>query len=198
MQLPILFEPEDLVFPQESTNVGGLRTLRICPARHVSLIAPERFALPQHLGYSDFTVSSQHLIFSAGAILTNVDVIPDYCSFSDDMETSGHGELFKPTIQLILPKVRPDVVVWVQKYRAVRWLAFLEDRNGYCRLAGTPEQPLELGVKSGQELGKGRNQTVLTFSGLAQQPAYFLTGITDADLMYEGPFDPAFGFAFDA
>ena len=179
-------------------NAGGIRQLRIIPAQFVTLTKPERFPLPTLAGYMDNMVSSQHLAFAPGASLIDIDVKPEYCSFTDTMDPDANGDLFRPTIQIIIPKIRPDVVAWVQNYRAVRWLAFLEDRNGYCRLAGTPEQPLTIAAMFGQAMGKGSNQTVLTFTGAVEQPAFFLTGIADADLINAGPFDTVFGFGFDS
>ncbi|MVM39453.1 hypothetical protein GO730_20815 [Spirosoma sp. HMF3257] len=197
MTLPILDYPGEIIAPLTPDNAGGIRQLRLIPAQFVALLKPERFPLPTLAGYPDNMVSSQHLTFAPGASLMDVDVRPEYCSFTDIMDTDANGELFRPTIQLIIPKIRPDVVAWVQTYRAIRWLAFLEDRNGYFRMAGTPEQPLSVAATFGQPMGKGSNQTILTFTGAVEQPAYFVTGITDAVLLYVGAFTDAFGFGFD-
>lgn len=198
MELPILLNPPALVTPLGQTNAGGLVRLRVVPAHLVRLIQPEAFPQPGRTGYALYTVSSQHLTFLPGASLSDIGVVPAYASFLDGQESGPNGDFFKPTVQIILPKVRPDVVAWVQQYRAVRWLAFLQDRNGFCRLAGTPHQPLALSAESAQPLGLGNNQTVLTFTASVEQPAYFLTGVEDADLLYAGPFSDEFGFMFDS
>ncbi|QHV97963.1 hypothetical protein [Spirosoma endbachense] len=198
MELPILLDVAGLAFPEGESNAGGVRRLRLIPASQLKLIHPERFPFPELGGYADHTVSSQHLIFSAGASLSEIQVLSSLCSFSDDMETQPNGEVFKHLIQIIVPKVRLDVVAWVQKYKAVAWVAFLQDRNGFNRMAGTPDQPLRIAVTFGQPLGNGNNQTVLTFASSVEHPAYFISGIEDTDLLVSSPFDGAFGFAFDA
>lgn len=196
MELPIIYDIPALASPKGEVNVGGIMRLRIVPAALVQLIAPEQ--LPILAGSSGHTLSSQHLIFNQGASLSDIDIMPNYCSFTDTLDKDPNGDIFRHLLQIIIPKVRLDVVAWVHKYRAVRFLAFFQDRNGLCRMAGTPEQPLQIGVQFEQPLGFGNNQTIMTFMAAVEQPAYFLTGIEDADLIFDSPFSGSFGFSYDS
>ncbi|RAJ94221.1 hypothetical protein LX87_04106 [Larkinella arboricola] len=183
--------------PEQETNAAGIVRLRLVPADQLRFIKPERFPRPGHRGYPEFTLSEQHLLFADGASLVDVDVMPDYAFFSEDTETDANGRYFRPTIQLTIPKIRPETTIWLQRYEHVKWVAFLQDRNGFCRCVGTPDQPLIIGF--GQATGgkNGRNQTTLTFSTSVEQPAYYMLGIEDSYLIDStADFNSAFGFEF--
>ncbi|WP_460635931.1 hypothetical protein [Larkinella harenae] len=191
---------EGLGAAEGETNAGGIQRLRIMPANQLRILRPERFALPGRSGYPAFTLSSQHLFFQPDYTLTDVEIMPGSGEFAEPDNSSSQGVLYAPSIQLTIPKVRPDARIWLHQNRNVRWIAFLADRNGFFRCVGTPDQPLALSVNAGTGSGVlGRNQTVLTFSGNVQQPAYYLQGIDDECLIDLSPdFDESFSFEFNS
>jgi hypothetical protein len=190
----------DVTFPDQQPNASGIMRLRLVPSNRLQFIKPERWPRTGLTGYDDFTLSSQHLYFTEDATITNVDLLPLYAGFSEDSESNSQGVFYRPSIQITVPKIRPEVTVWMQRYQQVKWIAFIQDRNGYCRCVGTPDQPLMLAM--GQTTGggiNGRNQTTLTFSASVEQPAYYMTGIDDADLINgSADFDDSFGFDFNS
>ncbi|GAB3892324.1 hypothetical protein GCM10028803_05030 [Larkinella knui] len=200
MYLQIYDTPADgLESAEGQLNAGGIRRLRLIQADQLQIIRPDRFPLPGLAGYPDYTLSDQHLIFGAGASLTEIEIIPAYADFKEDADSDSHGTFYKPAIQLLLPKIRPAVSIWIHRNQEVRWIAFIADRNGFFRCVGTPEQPLRLEISQGTGAGSGRNQTTLTISGRVQQPAYYLEGIEDADLINPlADFDESFSFDFNS
>ncbi|RCR69432.1 hypothetical protein [Larkinella punicea] len=200
MYLQIYDTPADgLESAEGQMNAGGIRRLRLIQADQLKIIRPDRFPLPGLAGYPDYTLSDQHLIFAAGASLTDIEIMPAYADFKEDADSDSHGTFYKPSIQLTLPKIRPAVAIWIQRNLAVRWIAFIADRNGFFRCLGTPEQPLRMAISQGTGSGSGRNQTALTFSGNVQQPAYFLEGVENEDLFnLLADFDESFSFDFNS
>ncbi|WP_138993947.1 hypothetical protein [Larkinella sp. C7] len=190
----------DVLIPVQQPNAGGIARLRLVPADHLTLVRPERFPRPGLHGYADYTLSDQHFVFHPGASLVDVDVMPDYASFTEESQAEANGGFYVPTIQVVIPKVRPDVTIWLQRYRLVKWVALIRDRNGLCRCVGTPEQPLSMAVSQATGNGQnGRSQTALTFSTSVEQPAYYVTGIENEDLFAAMPdFDESFSFDFNS
>ncbi|MGA0558303.1 hypothetical protein ACO2Q8_16710 [Larkinella sp. VNQ87] len=180
-------------------NAGGLRRLRLVPSHQLQFIHPERFPPPGQRGYDDIILSDQHLIFAPGYMITDVDVLPELAEFSEPAETSSQGVFFNPSIQIVLPKIRPDVTIWIHRNREVRWIAFIGDRNGFFRCVGTPTQPLRLAIQAQTGTHTGRNQTVLSFAGSVSQPAYYMDGIENEDLINPlADFDESFSFDFNS
>ncbi|WP_307143061.1 hypothetical protein [Siphonobacter sp. SORGH_AS_1065] len=126
-----------------------------------------------------------------------MELIPDYASYSEDVGSNDNGGLYNCSIQIVIPKDRPDVTAWIHRNREKRWVALIRDRNGFVRMVGTDEQPLTLDVKNTLGNKTGRNGRTMAFSASTLMPALYLDSIESQDLFGVYEFDFSFSYDFN-
>ncbi|MGI4835092.1 MAG: hypothetical protein ACRYFK_16690 [Janthinobacterium lividum] len=144
-------------------NPGGLRALRVWPARNV--------VLPEYAGVS----LGQPITLLDARNYADVYFLPDSAGFSEPQADDAQGDLFKPSLELTVARDAPDLAEAIRRLRQVRYLvAAYQDANGLTKLVGTPDYPLRFTgeLETGKRAGD-RNGYALTFSGVTARPAPF-------------------------
>jgi len=142
----------------ECLNLGGVRALRVWPARNV-------LALP--------TDPSQALSLRDATDYCDIFFAPDSAGFEEPEVIDAQGEFYKASLQLLIAHDAPDRQAAIARLRAVRYfVAAYTDANGLTKLVGTPDHPLRLtaGLETGKRPGD-RNGYPLSFAGLTPEPA---------------------------
>jgi hypothetical protein len=179
--LPLLPLP-----PNDCPNSGGLLALRVWPASNVRLAPYSGVSLTVGLRLLDPTN------------YCDIWFQPDSASFEEPEDRDAQGDLYKPTLQLVVLKDDPDLMEGIARLRAVRFfVAAYADGNGLTKLVGTPEHPLRFAA--GLETGKrpaDRNGYPLSFSGQTPQPAPFYLMQPQGTAPTRRAFSPGFSFGF--
>ncbi|MGI4870644.1 MAG: hypothetical protein ACRYFX_05630 [Janthinobacterium lividum] len=156
--LPLLALP-----PNECPNIGGVRALRVWPASNVRL--------PAYTGSNLLTA----ITLLDPQNYADIWFLPDSAGFEEPQGDDAQGDLYKPSLQLLVAKDAPDVAEAVARLTAVRYLvAAYADGNGLTKLVGTPANPLRF--SAGLETGKratDRNGYPLTLAGVVPTRAPF-------------------------
>lgn len=149
--------------PNDCPSAGGVRALRVWPARNVRL--------PAYVG-SNLT---QPLTLLDPGNYADIWFMPDSAGFDEPEADDAQGPFYKAQLQLVVLRDAPDLQEAIAQLRAVRhFVVAYADANGLTKLVGTPDNPLRLsaGLETGKRPGD-RNGYPLTFAGLTPQPAPF-------------------------
>ncbi|MVN76932.1 hypothetical protein GO988_11410 [Hymenobacter sp. HMF4947] len=172
--------------PNDCPNTGGVRGLRVWPASNVRIPAYQGQQLTQPLQLLD-----------AGNY-ADIWYLPDSAGFSEPQDDNVQGDLYKPLIQLVVPKDAPDVSEAVARLTAVRYVvAGYTDANGLSKLVGTPENPLRFSalLETGKR-GPDRNGYTFSFAGETPQRAPFYQAQLVPTIPTRRAFSPGFSFGF--
>ncbi|PMD97692.1 hypothetical protein BWI97_08770 [Siphonobacter sp. BAB-5405] len=183
-----------LTTAEGEANAAGINRLRLIPAELLTVALPDpnsEFDLP------DLYIDSRSIFLNDATDFVDIDVIPEYASYSEDLVEDANGEVYQCSIQLAIPKDRPDVTAWIHRNRQKRWVALIRDRNGFIRLVGTDQQPLQLSVKGGLGAKNGRNGRTLALSTNAIMPSLYVDSIESVDLFATTEFDFSFSHEFN-
>ncbi|GAB2954691.1 hypothetical protein GCM10027048_20240 [Hymenobacter coalescens] len=182
--LPLLSIP-----PLCGANVGGLLgAVRVWPVANVRRLPAYAGArLTQPVELHDLENYADLFFPEKGA------------GFDEPQGEDDQGTFFTPKLQLGLPKDDPTVAeaLWRLRQAGGRFLAVYQDGNGFTKLVGSPEYPMQLldDFGTGQS-GGDRNAHQLTLSGRTPEPAPFYLHM---DLQPQGgrrAFSPGFSFGF--
>ncbi|MVN77838.1 hypothetical protein GO988_16015 [Hymenobacter sp. HMF4947] len=172
--------------PNECPNVGGVRGLRVWPASNVRLPAYQGVSLLDPLVVLD------------PDNYADIWFLPDSAGFSEPQDDSVQGDLYKPVIQLVVPKDAPDIGEAVARLTAVRYLvAGYTDGNGLSKLVGTPENPLRFSsvLETGKR-GPDRNGYAFMLAGETPRRAPFFLAPSLGAIPTRRAFSPGFSFGF--
>ena len=179
--LPLLPLP-----PNECFNTGGVRALRVWPASNVQIplyagsILPTPITLLDPRNYAD------------------IWFLPDSAGFVEPEDDNAQGDVYKPSIELVVAHDAPDLQEAIARLRAVRYVvAAYEDGNGLTKLVGTPDNPLRF--SAGLETGKratDRNGYPLVFAGQTPAPAPFYLTTPRGPAPGRRAFSSGFSFGF--
>jgi hypothetical protein len=172
--------------PNECPNIGGLRGLRVWPASNVRLPAYQGVSLTTPIELLD----PQNY--------ADIWFLPDSAGFTEPQQDNVHGESYKPSLQLIIPKDAPDVAEAIARLTAVRYLvAGYTDGNGLSKLVGTPQNPLVFSadLETGKR-GPDRNGYPLTLAGETPRRAPFYLALELGTPPIRRAFSPGFSFGF--
>jgi hypothetical protein len=179
--LPLLPLP-----PNDCPNTGGVRALRVWPASNVRL--------PAYLGQN---ITTPILLLDPDNY-ADIWFLPDSAGFDEPEGGDAQGDLYKPTLQLVIAKDAPDLQEAIARLRAVRlFVAAYVDGNGLTKLVGTPENPLRF--SAGLETGKratDRNGYPLAFTGQTPQPAPFYLALPVVTPSHRRAYTAGFSFGF--
>ncbi|RAJ92229.1 hypothetical protein LX87_05197 [Larkinella arboricola] len=196
MYLRILDTPSGgLEAAEGEMNAGGITRLRLMPASRLMIELPD--LIPTCPGLPDPYIDGRSIFQLEEGDFVDIDVIPKYASYSENLQTNPNGEYYQTQLQLVLPKDRPAVTAWIHRKRGIRWIALFRDRNGFNRLAGTQSHPLRMEVQGGTGTGDGQNARTLTFSANTPFPALYVESLESQDLFANTEFDFAFSFDFN-
>jgi len=94
--------------------------------------------------------------------------------YSEPLETTEHGEAFRGTIDIEVPRDSKDQTIAINSYRGKKLIALIKDKNGTCKVIGTLKQPLKLvGINK-----ESTNTWQVQFSTLTPAPSYYTDGIS--------------------
>lgn len=172
--------------PNDCPNPGGLRQLRVWPAANVQL--------PAYVGSSLLVPMT---VRDPGNY-ADVYFLPDSAGFTEPVADDAQGDLYKPSLQLLVARDAPDLAEAIARLAQVRYfVAAYADNNGLTKLVGTPDYPLRFAA--GLETGKrplDRNGYALSFSGLAPAPAPFYLTQAAGVVPTRRAFSAGFSFGF--
>ena len=120
------------------------------------------------------------LVLKPNAYWIGVLAVDNGVNYNEKSITTEYGIAYEPTLRLELPKVRPSVVSWVREYAKVGFLAMFKDRNGYNRLVGTVEQPLNVLADMTTGMRAGKNFTALMMNCVMPRPSLFVDSMNEA------------------
>lgn len=165
-------------------NVGGLNLLRIIPAFNV-LSIPEAVA---HIVETDVTLENGQNF---------LDIFFTTGGYSEGQQNTEHGEFFRQSLSVYVPKDAPDVAYFLQQLTGIRCIAIYQDGNGMAKLVGSLEAPLtfrsDLDI---QDRGNGQNGHKLTFTADSLNKAYFYQMIPVVPPGQRKVFSAGFSFGF--
>ena len=179
--LPLLALP-----PNECFNTGGVRALRVWPASNV--------VIPAYSG----SVLTTPITLRDPRNYADIWFLPDSAGFTEPEDDNAQGDVYKPRLELVVPKDAPDLQEGIARLRAVRHVvAAYADGNGLTKLVGTPENPLRFAA--GLETGKrptDRNGYPLVFAGQTPTPAPFYLTQSPGPAPRRRAFSAGFSFGF--
>lgn len=183
-----------LTVAEGESNAAGISRLRLIPSDLLTVDLPD----PIHqFGLADLFIDSRSIYLNDDADFVDMELIPDYASYSEDPASNDNGALYNCNIQIVIPKDRRDVTAWIHRNREKRWIALIQDRNGNCRMVGTIDQPLSLSVKNTLGNKTGRNSRSLALNATSIMPALYLDSVESKDLFGTYEFDFSFSYDFN-
>lgn len=168
----------DLRQPYQEAHARGVARLRLLPVDWV-----EWMGLPEPPDVAMATLPAGWLALKPGKSPVEVGVNPDTCTYSDEQVRDGSGVYWRAAIQAVAQKIKPSVLAWLEQNAQVELLGLVLDVAGQARLVGNLETPVRLVQAVTQTAKGGTGGSNFTLSALTAQPAYFLKGISDGDVL---------------
>ena len=181
-----------LTIAEGETNAGGITRLWLVPAHQVRMKGSDFIPRSEISGFEDLKIDRRSFRLLGGASFVEIEVIPEYTSFSEKVVPAASGEAYQVSLGITIPKDRQTVTAWLHRYRAFGFVALFTDRNGQHRLAGTDRQPLY--IDAGGSIGKSRNSKSVSLQGTTPTPAYYVAD--PAILTTKGDFSSDFSSDF--
>ncbi len=172
--------------PNDCSNTGGVRALRVWPASNVRL--------PPYAGSNLMTA----ITLLDADNYADIWFQPDSAGFDEPEDVDAAGPFYKPQLQVVVLRDAPDLQQAIAQLRAVRYfVAAYADGNGLTKLVGTPDHPLRLtaGLETGKKPGD-RNGYPLVFAGLTPEPAPFYLAQPVGTPPVRRAFSAGFSFGF--
>lgn len=145
------------------SNAPGLRQLRLILVDRVRGIKVNKDLWCIPLGGIEVTSASD---------VVNIPFVNGM--YSEPSETNEHGEAFRGTIDIEVPRDSTEQTMAINSYRGKKLIALIKDKNGTCKVIGTLKQPLKLvGINK-----ESTNIWQVQFSTLTPAPSYFTDGIS--------------------
>ncbi|MCX6216561.1 hypothetical protein [Spirosoma sp.] len=153
-------------------NSGFLARLWLIPIDEVlGVLDPELFSSGEA-----FTVPASGLPTTEEAEVSRLNFPAGGGSFEEILTRGAEGPVYTMTIEAMLPKNETDLLAFLHRNQARRWLAICEDRNGGVFVSGEPGRGLDLFLtRAIVETSSIR----ISLSGRSWHPAFRLE---DADL----------------
>ncbi len=170
----------------QQPNGGGLLSrIRLIPTDWVEQLDVSRL--------QDRQLQPGFLILRDDKLPVDVFFAHDSGSYTEEPADDVHTLSYRQSVSFQIPRDRPELPAWLDQLQDVTFLALIKDRNHYCRLLGTLDQPLRLGGGGFATSGRGgKNGRTFSFQTISQTPSFFVAGIEDTELEPAGTFDSAF------
>lgn len=150
----------------KGANVGGLSVIRVYPASNVVAIAEpvagivqEQITLLDEQNYAD-------IFFPVGE-----------GGYSEPWARDDHGPFRKAKLEAWLPKDNPELHECLRLLDLHRkYIALYIDNNGYTKIVGTPEYPLEFshGLETGKRSRDPNGHDLLFTASLPTNAPFYL------------------------
>ncbi len=145
------------------SNASGLRQLRLILVERVRGMKVDKDLWCIPLGGID--------IASASDVVSIPFVNGMY---SEPSEITEHGEAFRGTIDIEVPRDSKEQTKAINSYRGKKLIALIKDKNGTCKVIGTLKQPLKLvGINK-----ESTNTWQVQFATFTPDPSYYTDGIS--------------------
>jgi hypothetical protein len=197
-------------------NLGGLNHLRLIPVVDIEYIL-NPINYPQSIGSSDaafdFGFSDGFLSDGASAVsymigIGSIGLKPNarfydiffhnnVGGFTEAMLDSPNGISFNPTINVMIPMDRMEIVYWIEQAKNQRFIALYADANEQYKIVGTIKQPLKLMMDS--SIGRtynDKNGYSMTLTTVVKNKSFFIESIEDSFLRPPEGFDLGFDLGF--
>ncbi|MFN3381425.1 MAG: hypothetical protein ACK41O_18340, partial [Runella zeae] len=170
----------------QEQNASGLRALRLLPVEWVTHFFDPLITAPVSV-YAQLKTGD--IVLKQGLLPIDIEIDPNYSSLNEDKSDDPAGSRYRASVSFTIPKDRPALAYWLRTCGDVRFLALMEDRNGFFRVAGTKEQPLRLSWSASPGNGRtGRGNRTFNLSVESTAMVYFSEGISNDFLIGTGPY----------
>jgi len=111
------------------------------------------------------------------AYWAQANVIRHTLDYRERQRLRSTGLSYQQNLQGVIAKVTPALTSALQQFENKKWVLIAKDRNGYYRLIGSKEHPLEFSYQSNSGRSpQQRNEVSFSFEGEQTHSAYFVAG----------------------
>jgi hypothetical protein len=146
-------------------NLGGLSSLLYIPHEWVNEAAYNRIVSALHNWQEAITLEDE-------TDWLTMPLLHRGRSFSENSLRSEQGNYYEPTIEGIIPNLRPAVTGLLEEMENYRYLVRLTDRNGKPWLIGTLDAPLSFRAEATGGGDSALNNYRIAFSAQAPRRMY--------------------------
>jgi hypothetical protein len=153
----------DITFSEGRGNLGSLSKIEFIPIEDVIEIPAVKNL-----------ILTTDLILQPGARWYMMQCTFETMGMGYDSEKTIHGDKYNPKISAFIPKLTPDIEATLQEMQGHLFLVRATDNNGYVRIIGTIDAPLQFSNDgSAGKIIADKNGTNISFAGEAVQKPYY-------------------------
>lgn len=109
--------------------------------------------------------------------LNVLSVDKEQTQFSEPHKKTSSGNYFDTKLKAVIPKDRQELLRWANESQDKRFLLVMVDNNGIIKVAGTPDEPLQLFADYSPGNIDKLNNYKITFERKMRTRAYFLDAL---------------------
>jgi hypothetical protein len=95
---------------------------------------------------------------------TDIELAHGSGQWQQDLQDSNFGTLYRQSLSFSMPMERPELADWFNRYREMRFISIIEDRNLFVRVLGTKDNPLKFSnITTTTSSNNGKNGRTISF-----------------------------------